>query len=406
MGQKQRTSKQYPTGVYPHGAGIQIRFKLPGETRYTHETLPWQPTPANLTKAGRLRADIVAAIKHKTFRYADFFPDSPRAQASTDNSLFTLAQLWLDDPGHDWSDNTRYKFRQILNGVWVPWLYERPVHTITYTDINQALLAATSDFEQKHERPVTQSTYNNWLLCIRGVFALAEREQIIKPVNNPCQWLKNKARIKPQPDPFTPDEAEAIITDIYKHEHEIWGIWYELGFYTGMRYPSEPAALTWENIDLSRSEIRITQTRDRYNLKPTTKTGIHRTIKLNARALAAIKRARAHTELQGTFVFIQPATGEPVIQGEPQRDMLKASLKRLGIRPRPAYNMRHTYATLCLMAGAKPGWVAKQLGHSLEEFFKSYAKWLESDDDAREVSLIDQRIGMCAKSAQKKDKLL
>jgi len=35
-----------------------------------------------------------------------------------------------------------------------------------------------------------------------------------------------------------------------------------------------------------------------------------------------------------------------------------------GIRYRPAYNTRHTYATVCLMNGLNPVYVASQLGHS------------------------------------------
>ena len=393
MGTKQPgKQKQYPTGVKPHGPGIQIYFKLKGEKNYTYETLPWQPSPANLSKAGRLRADIVAAIKHNTFRYAEYFPDSPNAQGKGDNTFFTLAQSWLNDPGHNWSDNTRYKYKQILNTVWVPHLYEKAVHTLTYSDLNSALITATAEFKDKNEKEVSQSAYNNWLLCIRGVFHTAEKNQLIKPANNPCQWLSNKTRVKPEIDPFTLEEAELIIADIYKHEAQIWGAWYELGFFTGMRYPSEPAALQWHNIDLRKGELKITHTRDRYSLKPTTKTGVHRTILLNSRARAALQRLRAITGTQDSFVFIQPTNGEPVVQGEPQRDMLKSSLKRLKIRPRPAYNMRHTYATACLMAGSKPGWVANQLGHSLEEFFKTYARWLNSDDDARELALIEGKI--------------
>jgi integrase len=49
-------------------------------------------------------------------------------------------------------------------------------------------------------------------------------------------------------------------------------------------------------------------------------------------------------------------------------------LKQLRIRYRRPYNMRHTYATIGLMSGARPAFLAGQLGHSLRVFFDVYAK--------------------------------
>ena len=38
-------------------------------------------------------------------------------------------------------------------------------------------------------------------------------------------------------------------------------------------------------------------------------------------------------------------------------------LKRLGIRYRPPYQMRHTFATLAISVGENINWVARMLGH-------------------------------------------
>ena len=65
------------------------------------------------------------------------------------------------------------------------------------------------------------------------------------------------------------------------------------------------------------------------------------------------------------------------------------TLKRTGLQYRRPYNMRHTYATVGLMAGANPGFLAKQLGHSLEVFFRVYADWINGSDNDREMAKIE-----------------
>lgn len=65
------------------------------------------------------------------------------------------------------------------------------------------------------------------------------------------------------------------------------------------------------------------------------------------------------------------------------------SLKRLGIRYRPPYNTRHTYATTLLMAGVKTAFAAKQLGHSRQVFDSTYARWIDGADDDREMAKLD-----------------
>ena len=57
----------------------------------------------------------------------------------------------------------------------------------------------------------------------------------------------------------------------------------------------------------------------------------------------------------------------------------------LGIRYRRPYNLRHTYATIMLMAGMNPAFCARQLGHSVEMFLRTYAKWISGEQDAREM---------------------
>ncbi|WP_442964420.1 integrase [Pseudomonas sp. KNUC1026] len=57
---------------------------------------------------------------------------------------------------------------------------------------------------------------------------------------------------------------------------------------------------------------------------------------------------------------------------------IKDAQKALGIGSRRQYDTRHTYATMCLMAGMNPAFIAIQLGHSVEMLLSTYAKWISS----------------------------
>jgi integrase len=70
-----------------------------------------------------------------------------------------------------------------------------------------------------------------------------------------------------------------------------------------------------------------------------------------------------------------------------------AAMKACGIRHRPAYNARHTYATMLLMDGVNPVFVADQLGHSLQMLIKRYAKWIHGDKNKIEIAKLNTSQG-------------
>jgi integrase len=55
--------------------------------------------------------------------------------------------------------------------------------------------------------------------------------------------------------------------------------------------------------------------------------------------------------------------------------------------------MRHTYATAMLMAGMTPAFCARQLGHSIEMFLRTYSKWLDGAQNDLEMARLEQSLG-------------
>jgi len=107
---------------------------------------------------------------------------------------------------------------------------------------------------------------------------------------------------------------------------------------------------------------------------------------LNDRALHALELARQYAErrrlgkgqlIESPFVFPPGKNGEHVKQTSDLHHPWRPILKGLGPIP-PPYNCRHTYATICLMSGLNPAFIAQQLGHSVQMLLSTYARWINS----------------------------
>ena len=167
----------------------------------------------------------------------------------------------------------------------------------------------------------------------------------------------------------------------------------EFKFFTGVR-TSESFGLRWVNVDTASAHVVISEGVVRGIETDRTKTNVARTVALNSRALAAVKAQKAHTYLAGEHVFHDPRYGAR--WGDERafrRNYWEPTLKRLGMRYRPPYNTRHTYATRMLMAGMAPALCAGQMGHSVEIFHRTYAKWIPGSADAGEMAKLEASFG-------------
>lgn len=123
-------------------------------------------------------------------------------------------------------------------------------------------------------------------------------------------------------------------------------------------------ALRWGDIDQVRGLARVKRART-FGGEHETKTFKVRDVELNASAKAALARQKPLTFLKDGYVFENPVIGEPYSEERPlRRSYWNPTLKALGMSERNFYQTRRTYATLNLIAGANPTWVAKQLGHT------------------------------------------
>ncbi len=164
-------------------------------------------------------------------------------------------------------------------------------------------------------------------------------------------------------------------------------------FFSGVRL-SEGLALRWDAVDLEKKVAHVKRTVALGEVVERTKTGKDRFVLLNERALHALEFAREYAERRrkgkgrvtaSPFIFPPSKNAEYVRQTSDLHHQWRPVLKELGIRYRPPYNCRHTYATICLMSGLNPAFISQQLGHSVQMLLSTYARWINSSSDWSEL---------------------
>ncbi|CAG9253979.1 hypothetical protein BDI4_40068 [Burkholderia diffusa] len=115
-------------------------------------------------------------------------------------------------------------------------------------------------------------------------------------------------------------------------------------------------------VDLQNEIIRVAEALVRGEHKDRTKTAVARTVRLKSRALAVQHQLGRRARIPAKFLDADSETARNALP--------------------PAYNMRHRYATAMLMAGMTSAFCAKQLGYSIGMFLTTYAKWMDSEQNA------------------------
>jgi len=373
-----------PAGLEVRGDTIRIRFVWNGKR--CSETLSYPPTKSGIAAASRLRDQVKELIRHDIFtdaKYAELFPGSVSAPESSIPTFGEYAQLWLDS--REITGGTRNNYKSALNSYWMPHLAVTRLAAISPT----LLRRITSEIDW-----TSPGVKRNALTKIGTILASAVADGLIP--KNPADSIELPKRTKKEIDPFTQDEADRIIARLYAAEHwpsQIYAAYFEFVFYTGLRL-SEALALRWDAIDMDKRVAHVCRTIALGEVQERTKTGRERFVLLNDRAMHALDFARGYAERrkqgQGKiretpYVFPPSKNHEHVKETSNIHHQWRPTLKALGVRYRPPYNCRHTYATICLMSGMNPAFIAQQLGHSVQMLLSTYARWLNSSSDWDEL---------------------
>jgi integrase len=343
---------------------------------------PAAPTAANVKYAHRVAAEIRDKLRLGTFVLAEYFPDSPRAataaSAAAEKNFGQWCELWLQTKGR-LAKRTLTQYENAL-AIWQSLFgAETAMEKLTHATV----AAKVGGYPWKSAKLL-----NNYLIPLRGVFALAGREL---KMENPMDGIENSKHQVAAPDPLSTDEMERILSDMLERYDPRVVAYFEFAFLTGMR-PEELIALQWGDVDWNHGTVRVERARTAGEEK-SLKTYNARDVDLVARALAALQAMKPWTCMGGqdAAIFQNPVTNRAWHDERSQRDHYwTPSLRRLGIRRRRAYQTRHTYAANALAAGVNPAYIARQMGHkNAKMLFSVYAKWIDGADRGREKAKLE-----------------
>lgn len=254
--------------------------------------------------------------------------------------------------------------------------------------IDKQIIPQLGDFRIARVRPATiehlicgsagigaPSTRARALKVLKAAFKAGIRWRLI--VENPAEDLKAPKTTKREISPMTPEHLDRFLTAARRRR--LFAM-YAFAAFTGARQ-GEIFALRWTDIDLQRNAARIpgTLNRDTRTVHATKTLRSYRTITLTPRLCEVLREHRDRYPSRSGHVF-ETEGGRPLnarnVVREFKEVLVDAGLAEQRLRDgKPMrgataarsfrfHDLRHTFATLSLLAGIPMKAVSEQLGHA------------------------------------------
>ena len=306
---------------------------------------------------------LEAEITLGTFEYEKYFPKSKRVDefkekrsqqiaVQTKIPLFKeFTEVWFKQKQIEWRASYQQKVSIVIKNYLIPAFGNQVLSKIKKSDLLNFRASLAKVTHGKDQTSLKASRINQ--------------------IMTPLRMILNDAAEQYEFEPFSLEEVHKILNTV----REDFRPYYTIRFFTGMR-TSEIDGLQWKNVDLQRREIHIREALVNGELGGTKTYGSDRTIQMNDRVYQAFLQQKSLNNGKSEFVFCN-RDGGPLDYRLVNKRVWHPILRFLGLKPRRAYQTRHTAATLWLSAGENPEWIARQLGHSTTEMlFRVYSRYI------------------------------
>ncbi|MFZ2303028.1 MAG: site-specific integrase [Gallionella sp.] len=208
-----------------------------------------------------------------------------------------------------------------------------------------------------------------------GLYSAAIADRLVG--YNPCKDIILPKLPEPEDtiDPFSAEEIELILNYFSKRNKRYYNLVLFL-VETGIR-PSELVLLMYSDINIQERKLKISKALDADGGEKLPKNDKKRDVDLTDRALFAIAAQKEHTyKDNNSLIFLGCRSGKRLDMNTFRAKVWYPALKKLEIRQRPVYSLRHTFGTRLVSMGLPMKYVSVQMGHKntlVTE--KHYADW-------------------------------
>jgi integrase len=310
---------------------------------------------------------------------------------------------WLPSRRGQITGSTLSSYRMMARCYVVPAIGTVPLRQVT----KARLRLLYTDLVEKGGRRgqgLSQKSVHNVAVMLVKVFGDAIEDRLL-PGPNPAERAHRPRRARRDMHVWTADQVREFLDYVEDDRHScLWRV----ASSTGMRR-GELLGLRWVDVDFGGNALSVQQTwiRGAEGLTfggPKTAHGRRRIAldPVTVSALKAHKRAQASERLRAGSLWVGHDLVFPHEDGSPlDPDVVSESFKRSAIKAGlPVirfHDIRHTHATILLLAGVHPKVVSERLGHSSVattlDIYSHVVRGLQEDAAVRFATAIDQPAG-------------
>jgi len=335
----------------------------------------------------------------KTLREARSNADAGLVFDAGTVTLASYLERWLEDSVKDTVRQRTYeRYESIVRVHLKPAFGRMKLRSLTPNLVRGLYRWKLDGDPEKGIRQLSPRTVNYIHVTLHKALSQAVSDGMVQ--RNAAQ-VKAPRPEKPEIRPLSPDQARKLIATADVTEARYVAL-YVLALHTGMRI-GEMLGLRWEDLDLDatapmlqvRRTLSETRTGHKFELP---KSGKGRSIKLSRKAVEALRSHRAKQAEEKLRLgslwrdngLVFPTTTGTATSGTNLGRYFRPLLKLAGLPPVRLHDLRHTCATILLMAGKHPKYVQELLGHAnISITLDTYSHVIEGMDGGLSDALDD-----------------
>ncbi|MCB9759424.1 MAG: site-specific integrase [Alphaproteobacteria bacterium] len=281
-------------------------------------------------------------------------PPPPAEEQEKDADFGAFAGHWLTTREVDWKPTARRGYEQILRVHLVPVFEGRSIRSISVEEVQQL---KAKKLRRKGKKGLSPKTVNNILGVLSSLFEDAVKWRYA--AFNPVRSVK-KCRPDVDAEDFKfwkVEESDAFLEAIHEGRPR-WYPFFLTALRTGMRL-GELAALRWEDVDFERDRIRVCRSYS-HGHETSPKSGRSRTLPMTQQLALALREHKLATG-GGERVFLSEE-GE-LLDHNTVKHHFWFGTRAAGVKRIRFHDLRHSFASQLVIAGASIYKVQKLLGH-------------------------------------------